>query len=248
MRKMNNYLIMFFILFLLKQPFLQADEWQGMKLPETAHYSISYFGVKAGNSSIKIEKIDYKGREAIKITAKVKTTKLFSMFYRVDDVMESIVDAKTLKPLEHNVDYEEGSYRRKTKYKFDYEKNECISGEGNVKINDNILDPLGALVFIRIMDLEKNKSIKRQICDGRGVQTVEANVKKKKKIATIWGWEQAYIVKPVLKDVDMKGVTKVKEKVTLYFLEKRSSLPYLVTGKLVIGSLVARLRKLEKGD
>jgi len=236
------------LVFLFRIGGVSAEDWNGISLPEEAHYSITYFGVKAGFSTIRIEKVDYKGREAIKITAKVQSTKIFSVFYRVKDTMVSIIDAETLQPLEHKVDYEEGSYRRKTSYSFDYGSGKCLSDEGVVGVKEEILDPLGALLYLRIQDLQKGLVIKKEICDGRGVQEIEAKVAAQKKIATFWGWKQSHIIKPVLKDVKMEGVNELSEKVTLYFLNDVSRIPYLVSGKLKIGSLVARLRKLTNGD
>jgi hypothetical protein len=225
-----------------------AEEWRGITVPEETRYYITYFGILAGYSSIRIEKTQYQGKAAVKITGTVRTTKFFSFFYRVEDTMVSIIDAETFQPLEHKVDYSEGSYRRKTDYVFDYRKGECRSAEGVVPIKDDILDPLGALFYLRVQPLEKGQVIRKEICHGRGVQLIEAAVEGMKKIFTRDGKKNAFMVRPVLKEVKMEGVTSVKENVVIYFLEEGPKLPYVVSGKLVIGSLVARLNSVGPGE
>jgi hypothetical protein len=239
----------FIIVFLLLFPLSAfSEEWRGITLPEETHYYITYFGILAGYSSIRIEKTQYQGREAVKITGTVKTTKLFSLFYKVEDTMISIIDTETFQPLEHKVDYSEGGYRRKTDYVFDYRKGECRSEEGIIPIKDDILDPLGALFYLRVQPLEKGKVVRKEICHGRGVQFIEAAVEGMKKIYTRNGRKNAFIVRPVLKEVKMEGITRVKENVVIYFLEEEPKIPYIVSGKLVIGSLVARLNSVGPGE
>jgi hypothetical protein len=222
-----------------------ADDWNGIALPEEARYNLTYFGILAGHASIRLEKIDYSGRPALKVTAKVWSTPFFSLFYRVQDEIVSILDPETLRPYEHNINYQEGTYRRITHYRFDYEKGECLSEEDPVGIVPDVLDPAGALFFLRIQDLSLVKTMKRSVCDGRKTQELEARVVGEKKIATLFGQEQAVIVKPELKDIRREGATKERQDVTLYFLPHRKNLPCLVTGKLVIGSLVARLTEVK---
>ena len=87
----------------------------------------------------------------------------------------------------------------------------------------------------------------KDVCDGRKVQTLTADLTGTKKIATMFGgWMEAYIVKPDFKDIRKEGVTATRQDVTVYYLKEKEQIPYLVKGKLKIGSLVARLRKLKK--
>ena len=139
MKYYHRILFFLFGLFIFSAGGTYADEWQGITLPEEAFYSITYFGIPAGSASIRVEKIDYKGKSAIKVTARVWSSSYYSRIYRVNDLLVTVFDTETMEPFEHWVDYEEGTYRRKTHYIFDYEKGECRSEEGIVKIHKNIL-------------------------------------------------------------------------------------------------------------
>lgn len=232
------------IVFMMSSP-LFAEEWHGIELPEETYYNISYLFIVAGHGSIRIEKANFEGREAIKITGKVWSSKFFSLFYKIDDTVVSIIDAETLKPLWHSVDYHEGSYRRKAEYNFDYQKLVCTSQEGTVRIKEGILEPLGAYCFLRIGGIKEGIPFEKEVFDGRKINEVSAVVTKEEGIRTKFGKKNTLVIKPTLKDFRKEGITEVQEKITLYLQKEPPRVPYLIKGKLAIGSLKAKLKKIK---
>jgi hypothetical protein len=223
---------------------LCAEDWNGINLPEEAHYEISYLGIVAGYGSIKAEPTEFEGRRAVKITGKVWSSKFFSTFYKLDDTVISIIDAKSLKPLWHSVNYHEGKYKRKAIYVFDYQKGECTSRDRTVKISEGLLEPLGALFYLRIHELKKGIPVKKEVFDGLTVKEVTTVVIKEERIKTRFGPKQAIIIKPLMKDFRKAGITQVQENISLYLQKEGPRVPYLVKGKLVIGSLKAILTEI----
>lgn len=238
-------LISLFIIVIITSLFLFSDDWNGIELPEETHYRIGYLFFIAGHGSIKIERADFEGREAVKITGKVWSSKFFSLFYKIDDTVVSILDARTLKPLWHSVDYHEGSYRRKTEYHFDYDKLECTSQEGVVKIKEGILEPLGSLYYLRINELKKGIPVINEVFDGHRVKEVAVVVTEEKRLKTRFGWKDVLVINPTMKDFRKEGITKVQEKITLYLQKEIPRVPYLIKGKLVFGSLRVKLIKID---
>jgi hypothetical protein len=234
-------LFWFFIIVFIASSTLSADEWHGISLPEETHYRISYFALVAGHGSIKVERIGFEGRQAVKITGKVWSSKFFSLFYKIDDTVVSIIDAETLEPLWHSVDYHEGSFLRKAEYSFNFQKGECTSQKGTVKIKEGILEPLGALFFLRINELKKGISVKKEVFDGKTVKEVMAVFSEEKKISTRFGKKDTLVIKPSMKNFRKEGITEVQEKISLYLQKDPPRVPYLVEGKLLIGSLKAKL-------
>jgi len=238
---------LFFLLIagsLLSLP-LQGDEWRGISLPEETHFNISYLAIVAGYGSIRIEKTEFEGKDSVKITGKVWSSKFFSKFYKLDDTVISIIDARTLNPLWHSVDYHEGRYRRKAIYIFDYEKHECRTQEKTIKIKKGLLEPLGALLYLRINEMKKGTPVKKEIFDGLTVKEVTAVVIKEEMIKTPLGRKKAIIIKPAMKDFRKAGITQVQEKITLYLQKELPRVPCLVKGKLLIGSLKATLTEIK---
>lgn len=239
-----KYLILLPALVFVLFTALSAEDWHGINLPEELNYKISYFAIVAGYGSIKAENTEFEGRKAVKITGKVWSSKFFSTFYKLDDTVISIIDAKTLEPLWHSVDYHEGTYRRKAVYIFDYQKRECTSRDGTVKISEGLLEPLGALFYLRINELKKGIPVKKEVFDGLTVKEVTTVAMKEERIKTRLGPKQVIIIKPLMKDFRKAGITQVQENITLYLQKELPRLPYLVKGKLVIGSLKATLTEV----
>lgn len=237
-------LISLFFIALIVSSSLFADGWHGIELPEETDYNISYLFVIAGHGSIRIEKTNFEGREAIKITGKVWSSKFFSLFYKIDDTVVSIIDAETLKPLWHSVDYHEGTYRRKAEYNFDYQKLVCTSEEGTVRIKEGILEPLGAYCFLRIGGIKKGIPFEKEVFDGHKINEVSAVITKEERIKTKFGKRNTLVIKPTLKDFRKEGITEVQEKISLYLQKEPPRVPYLIKGKLAIGSLKAKLKKI----
>jgi hypothetical protein len=239
-----KYLILLPALFLLLFTALSAEDWYGINLPEELNYKISYFSIVAGYGSIKAESTEFEGRKAVKITGKVWSSKFFSTFYKLDDTIISIIDAKTLEPLWHSVDYHEGKYRRKAVFVFDYQKGECTSRDGIVKISEGLLEPLGAFFYLRINELKKGIPIKKEVFDGLTVKEATIVVINEERIKTRFGPKQTIIISPVMKDFRKAGITQVQENISIYLQKELPRLPYLAKGKLVIGSLKATLTEI----
>jgi len=240
-----KYLILLPALVLILLTALSAEDWYGINLPEESHYKMSYFSIVAGYGSIRIESTEFEGKEAIKITGKVWSSKFFSTFYKLDDTIISILDAKTLEPLWHSVNYHEGTYRRKAVYVFDYQKGECTWGDGTVKINEGLLEPLGALLYLRINELKKGASVRKEIFDGSAIEEVIAKAIKEERIKTRFGSKETVIIRPVMRDFRKVGITQVQERISLYLQKELPRFPYLVKGKLLIGSLKATLTEIK---
>jgi hypothetical protein len=239
-----KYLILFLALVFVLFTALSAEDWYGISLPEETHYKISYLSIVAGYGSIRIELTEFEGRKALKITGKVWSSKFFSTFYKLDDTVISIIDAKTLEPLWSSVDYHEGKYKRKAVYVFDYQKGECTSRDRTVKISEGLLEPLGVFFFLRSNELKKGIPVKKEVFDGLTVKEVTTVVIKEEKIKTRFGPKQAIIIKPLMKDFRKAGITQVQENIYLYLQKELPRFPYLVKGKLVIGSLKATLTEI----
>jgi hypothetical protein len=133
---------------------------------------------------------------------------------------------------------------RKAVYIFDYQQHECTSRDGTVKISEGLLEPLGALFYLRINELKKGIPVKKEVFDGLTVKEVTTVAMKEERIKTRLGPKQVIIIKPLMKDFRKAGITQVQENITLYLQKELPRLPYLVKGKLVIGSLKATLTEI----
>jgi len=110
---------------------------------------------------------------AYKIEAKGKTTKLFSVFYNVEDFFESYIDTSRLVTHQFIRSVKEGKYEENQTAYFDRAQNTVTTEEQTMDITNYTQDILSALyacrtipndsiiindtIFIQIYNLEKNK-------------------------------------------------------------------------------------------
>lgn len=92
--------------------------------------------------------------------------------------------------------------------------------------------------------MKKGIPVKQEVFDGRKVKYITAIVKKEKRIKTSFGKKDTLVIKPTFKDFRKEGLTKTLEKITLYLQKELPRVLYLVKGKLLIGSLKAKLIKI----
>lgn len=217
---------------------------------EKLSFKISWFGILAGNASIRISETVYKGNKAIKFTGIVKSAQWFSKIYYVEDCVDSIVEAQTLKPLNISVDYKEGKkYRRKNEYIFDYAKKKIFSPECKdtpVDLPDDLMEMFGAFFLLRTYDFSKENHITKIIADGRKLYHVEARKTGRKKISTILGKKDCIEIKPTQIRLDLFGIKQKPDNISVFLTDDAQRIPVLVTGEIRIGSLVAELENAEK--
>jgi len=153
--------------------------------------------ITAGYGQLEIKNIkELRGTDCFQIKASGSSTRLFSLFYHVEDVFETYIDTSQLVPLKFIRDIHEHKYKSKQEVsffrKFNYAKSKNFkSGLLNkINISKYTQDILSALfssrnipnkniilndtVFLEIYNLEKNKifptyfvPIKKEIIDTR---------------------------------------------------------------------------------
>lgn len=136
--------------------------------------------ITAGHGQIEIKNITkLRGTDCFQIKANGSSTKLFSLFYHVEDVFETYIDTSQLVPLKFIRDVHEHNYKSKQEVSFfrksNYAKSKNFKSELLKKINISkyTQDMISALfscrripnenlrlndtIFLEIYNLEKNK-------------------------------------------------------------------------------------------
>lgn len=189
-------------------------------------------------------------RPVYKITSITKSNKFISMFYPVNDVVESYVDIKGLYPLRYRSIQSEGNYRSNKEIIFDREKNIATfidhKSRGKTRKSDIVpgaQDPLSVVYYFRNLPLEVGKDINVEVHDGKKNWTLVVKVLKKEKITTPAGIFDTIKVKALMR---YEGIFVNTGDVFVWFTNDSLRIPVLMESKIKIGYVTATL--IEKNN
>jgi len=223
------------------------DRYVGERLT----YKITWFGIYAGDAYLSFKKIPVKGKMSFYFKAKLNSAKWFSSIYYVEDIVTSIVDPDTLKPLEIKVDYKEGKhYTRNAQYLFDYKKNKIVV-KGDSKLTERNFSSEFVGMFVGFFLLRNNQFVEiddfsKVVHDGRKRYKLTASLLRKEKISTIFGNKECLIINPGSIKADLLGKSQEPRELELYLTNDESKIPVLAVGEIKIGSIKVTLKKYRK--
>jgi hypothetical protein len=230
---------------------------------ERLTYNISWKGIHAGTSVLEVNaKVRYKGRQCFRIRSYANSAKAISLVYKVEDRLQTYVDAETLEPLRSDQKMREGSRRReqyviyspkdRTAEYFKKKKGKFESRYKHTKVPYGIQGSLSSLYFLRTMKLELGKSYEVKVLTGRRISkgVFEVTKKKEMKISGV-GTFTALRITP--KYIEMPGHGKMKPGEGLFvasgdsevWLDEETGMPLLMIVDIPLGSIRVQLCKKE---
>jgi len=213
---------------------------------EKLSFDINYGFINAGTASMTVEKlIEYNERPCYQIVTRANSNKFFSSFYKVDDRVESIVDAAGLFAWRFEKRLREGGYKAERMYQFDQVHNLVLDGKDTVSVEPYAHDALSVMYYIRTVPLEVGKSVYAyNYVDGQKVN-LEIRVLKEEQITVAAGTFDCLVVEPLTSSV---GVFKNEGTLKVWLTNDRLRLPVLMKSKIVVGSISAELTDYRLGE
>jgi hypothetical protein len=232
--------VLFALLFAVRGPF----PVRALTIPEKLVFDLTWTGIKAGTATQEI--VNDNG--VIKIVSTARSADWISVFYPVDDRIESVLDGNRASglgyPKLYRMKIKEGKHRRDKEVIFDRRRRialyiDHISGEKkDFEINDNTLDTLSCFYFVRSMPLEVGKSVFVNIFDGKKLWTTEVQVLRRERIKTVLGTFDTIVVKPLLKS---EGIFEKKGDMYIWLTDDKRRVPVKMKTKVRVGSITATL-------
>lgn len=214
-------------------------------IPETLKFDLLWTGIKAGESVMEIKN----DANSIIITSMTKSADWISVFYAVDDRIESRLirnDPKNVigYPVQYKIKIREGRHRKNKEVIFDQENSKAVYIDylDNVRkefdLTSPVFDALSSLYYIRNLELEVGKSVYATVFDSKKIWNVEVRVLRKEKIKVSGTEYNTIVVKPLLKS---EGIFYRKGEVYLWLTDDEKKIPVRVKTKVKIGSITANL-------
>ncbi len=213
---------------------------------EKLQFDIGYGFINAGSASMELKRlVEYENRPCFQIVTRAQSNSFFSTFYRVDDRVESIMDAVGLYSWRFEKNLREGNFRSDQECEFNQRDHVVYSGRDTVEVPPYVQDPLSVLYYVRTQKLEVGKSIfVDNYTDGK-LYPLEVRVLEKDRITVKAGTFDCVVVEPLLKSV---GIFKHEGKLKVWLTDDRLKMPVLMKSKVLVGSITAELTEYKLGD
>ncbi|MBI4688782.1 MAG: DUF3108 domain-containing protein [Nitrospirae bacterium] len=224
---------------------LLATDIFAFNMPEKFEYDLTWTGIKAGSSTLEITD----NGDSIRIVSTAKSASWVSVFYTVDDRVESILTKNKYEqfigqPVNYRIKLREGRHRRDKEviFRHDIGKAIYIDHLNNEKQEFDtpsfILDPLSSFYYLRTINLVIGEPVYVTIFDSKKVWDVEVQVLKKEKDTLPAGEVDTILVKPLMKS---EGIFYKKGDIYIWLTDDKKRIPVKLKTKVAVGSVTATL-------
>ncbi len=219
--------------------------WGAFALPERLVFEVSWSGIKAGTA---VQEIVPNG-DGVTITSTHKSADWLSVFYKVDDHMESVMtkgeNGKLFGvPRIYRENLSEGRTRFHKEVTFDHAgKNAVIvnfldNSRTNFAITPITYDSLSCFYFARLQEPEIGKSYYVDVFDGKRLHNTEVKVLRREELKTDLGTFKTILIMPMLKT---NGIFSKTGDLYIWLTDDERHLPVKMKSKVKIGSITAKL-------
>ncbi|TAL23753.1 MAG: DUF3108 domain-containing protein [Nitrospirae bacterium] len=233
------------ILILVLGIFLAPPIASAFNIPERLEYDLTWTGIKAGTSTLEITS----SGNNIKIISTAKSAKWVSVFYDVDDWVEStLIKNSNLvfvgQPVRYRIKLKEGRHRRDKEVIFKHDAGKALYIDHLADEKEEfvvpflIFDPLSSFYYIRTLQLEVGHPVYVTIFDSKKTWNVEVQVLRKERVSLRTGTVDAIVVKPLIKS---EGIFYKKGEILIWLTDDSKRIPVKLQTKVALGAVTATL-------
>lgn len=229
-----------------------------IRVGERAVYDITYFGMVAGEFSIGVEPFkEINGRKVYHVLGRATSSKVFSLFYKLNDTIETFIDYDGIFPHRFHILLDESKQKRNSLELFDSEKGRTFFWNrwdhhkcGYTEVKDFFpmqpfsQDSLSSLFYIRTLPLKDGDvTTFPVVSEGKNWDAV-ITVLRHEVIDTPMGPLKTIVLKPETK---YQGILKKQGDSFLWVTDDDRRFMVKLEAKVKIGSIIARLKSFEPG-
>ena len=238
----------------IKMPPLKKEELkrvvtnQAFGVGERFEFSVGYGMIKAGTAVMEIpEIVKFAGQKCYHIISTAQSNKFFSVFFKVNDKVESLMDVHELYSLRFDKHLQEGKFKADIFMLFDQENHLAIynNGQDTFSVPAYVQDVLSAFYLIRTRELKVGQSIFVDNHADKKNYPLEVKVLRKERIKVPAGTFDCVVVEPILR---ASGIFQQKGSLTVWLTDDQIKMPVLMKSKVVIGSISTELTKYKLGE
>ena len=236
-------LIMICVLYLtFFASYAQADPF---KIPEKFVYDLTWTGISAGTATLEL----VNDGEKMKIVSTARSADWVSVFYTVEDRVESILTKNNpfnswAQPVNYRIKTREGKHRKNKEVIFDSDKNRVIfidhlkNERKAFDLPSPAFDALSSFYYVRTLKLNVGKTVYVTVFDSKKVWNVEVQVLRKEKVTLSSGTFNTVVIKPLMKS---EGIFSRKGDIFIWLTDDPKHIPVKMQTKAAVGSIIATL-------
>jgi len=228
-----------------------------LRVGEETVISLSYFNVEAGRLTLSTKPFkEVNGKKAYHLHYKVKTSRLFSVFYRVNDSAETFVDYEKWRPISYEIHVNQSKQVREITSFFDWKKMMAFYHDRKKK-KDNTLkvskvdwkifpwsqNVFSVAFYLRTHTLKVGKTLKVRVAHEGKNMIMSAKVLRKEKIKTKVGSMDAFVVQPIF---TVDGMFKPTGKNLIWLSADDRKFILRVESKVNMGTFVGQVESIKR--
>lgn len=218
---------------------------------EKLTYTLKWGKIPAGEATLEVLPIEVlDGEPVYHFVMTARTNSFVDIFYKVRDHIEGFATLDLTRSVLYKTKQREGDHRRDIFVDFDWEKQQAqYTDRGKTKdpitIAEGSLDPLSALYYTRMAEMQVSQAITRPVTDGKKNTIGVVKVLKRETIEVSDVTYETFLVEPDTKDIG--GVFKKSDdaKIHLWLTADERRLPVKIKSKVIVGSFVGELVEKE---
>lgn len=215
------------------------------QMPEKFVYDLTWGGIQAGTASLELRNDG--GR--IRIISTAQSAKWISVFYTVDDRVESILSQDPYRssvalPVSYRLKLREGKHRKDKEVMFDHEKNRAKYVDHlekeykEIDVPALVFDPISSFFYLRTRRLVVGEPVYITMFDSKKVYNVEVQVLRREKVTIPEGTFDTIVVKPLMKS---EGIFYRKGEIFIWLTDDAKHIPVKMQTKIPVGHITATL-------
>jgi hypothetical protein len=211
-------------------------------LGETLRYAMSVLGASSGELTLSAKETQLDGKPAYKFEMSAISGEFLSKIFFVRDYLASWIDPKTFRSMRFEKHTVEGKRVRDDLIEFDYGRKLAYRDGKPIGIEESTLDSLSTVYYIRLLDLDGREPIELTVVSRR-LFTLSVIVQGRETITTPAGTFKTIRVEPKSSAEGLIGKGKT---LILWLTDDGKKVPVQIKSKLKIGTLVGKLKAIEK--
>lgn len=229
------------------------------RVGEEVVHNVHYFKVSAGELALKVEPfVEVNGRKAYSFATEIRSSRVFSTFYSIDDRVVTLVDYDQMVPRAFTMHVKESGQLRQARSFFDFEKMKATywekkvtqkSGEEEKKLEWDILEysqnVFSIVFYMRAFKWEIGKTYSFRVAhDGENL-VFKGTALRKEKLDTDIGELPAIVVKP---EIMVKGIFKPVGDIYIWLSDDERKYVLRIESSIKIGTIVSEVIRINPGQ
>ncbi len=212
-------------------------------------YHVYYGIIGAGIAYLRVLKAD----TLYHFQAQGRTNKFFSLFFYVNDILDSYTDTN-LRPIRHEKHLAEGKWKKSMWYEFNYDSMIVYDSEGKKsKLIEGAIDALSLFYKLRNQNLKIGDTLELLLFADRKIYKLYAYVEKREKVKTGIGEREAIKINLLVeKSGEYKGKSGLeavfggKGGLSVWLSDDEKKIPLFISTRVWFGSVRAILQEIRQ--